>query len=116
VVGLEEQIQGYDPFRAQVDSFALEGTGSVSFGTTWPINPAAGDLYLKIDVKPNRLFKWTKQRKWVEIDKRKATEALARNEKYIDWLIQQVRSKHIEFSELSDIEKEQIRRRINYVG
>lgn len=86
-------------------------TGSATFGTTWPMNPARGDLFLKVDVKPNRLYKWN-NRKWIEIDKIRVDDTLVHDENYIDYLIQEVKKGWREFDDLSDAEKSQVIARI----
>lgn len=91
--------------------FDIGSTGSATFGTTWPTNPARGDLFLKVDTKPNRLYKWN-ARKWIEIDRGRVDDTLAYDPAYIDHLIEQVKKGWREFEELSDVEKSQIIARI----
>jgi hypothetical protein len=85
--------------------------GTASFGTSWPSNPARGDLFLKVDVKPNILYKWN-NRKWIQIDKGRVDDTLAYDPNYIDHLIQEVRKGHRDYEDLSDIERRQIMARI----
>ena len=85
--------------------------GTASFGTTWPSNPARGDLFLKVDVKPNILYKWN-NRKWIQIDKGRVDDTLAYDPAYIDHVIQEVRKGHRDYEDLSDIERRQIMARI----
>ena len=89
----------------------LGNIGTASFGTTWPNNPARGDLFLKVDVKPNILYKWN-NRKWIQIDKGRVDDTLAYDPAYIDHVIQEVRRGHREYDDLSDIERKQIMARI----
>ena len=89
----------------------LGNIGTASFGTTWPSNPARGDLFLKVDVKPNILYKWN-NRKWIQIDKGRVDDTLAYDPAYIDHIIQEVRKGHREYDDLSDIERKQIMARI----
>ena len=108
-------------FRSRADSVreAIAATaddvfgniGTASFGTTWPSNPARGDLFLKVDVKPNILYKWN-NRKWIQIDKGRVDDTLAYDPAYIDHVIQEVRKGHREYDDLSDIERKQIMARI----
>ena len=94
------------------DAMPFSEKGTASFGTTWPSKPAKGDLFLKIDSKPNKLFSWN-GRKWVEIDRQIAQNSvLIYDASYIDWLIDQVRRGHKEYESLSDAEKKQIMARI----
>ena len=108
-------------FRSRADSVReaiaataddiLGNIGTASFGTTWPSNPARGDLFLKVDVKPNILYKWN-NRKWIQIDKGRVDDTLAYDPAYIDHVIQEVRRGHREYDDLSDIERKQIMARI----
>lgn len=108
-------------FRSRADSVreAIAATaddvfgniGTASFGTTWPTNPARGDLFLKVDVKPNILYKWN-NRKWIQIDKGRVDDTLAYDPAYIDHVIQEVRKGHRDYEDLSDIERRQIMARI----
>lgn len=95
--------------------FDISVTGSATFGTTWPTTPAKGDLFLKVDTKPNRLYKWN-GRKWMEIDRGRVDDTLVYDPAYVDHLIQEVKKGWREFDELSDMEKNQIVARIRERG
>ena len=95
--------------------FDIGEIGTASFGTTWPNNPARGDLFLKVDVKPNILYKWNKK-KWIQVDKARVDDTLAYDPTYIDYLIQQVRKGFQEYDELSDMQQKQIVARIRDKG
>ena len=89
----------------------LGNIGTASFGTAWPIDPSRGDLFLKIDINPNLLYKWN-GRKWIEIDKARVDDTLVFDPEYIDHLIQQVRKGHVEYNDLSEMEQSQIAAKI----
>lgn len=93
----------------------IASTGSATFGTTWPVSPARGDLFLKVDTKPNRLYKWN-GRKWMEIDRGRVDDTLVFDPAYVDHLIQEVKKGWREFEDLSDMEKNQIVARIRELG
>lgn len=95
--------------------FDIGEIGTASFGTTWPSNPARGDLFLKVDVKPNILYKWN-NKKWIQVDKARVDDTLAYDPAYIDHLIQQVRKGFQEYDELSDMQQKQIVARIRDKG
>lgn len=95
--------------------FDINVTGSATFGTTWPTTPAKGDLFLKVDTKPNRLYKWN-GRKWMEIDRGRVDDTLVYDPAYVDHLIQEVKKGWREFDELTDMEKNQIVARIRERG
>lgn len=99
---LAPQPDNFDPFLQK---------GSATFGTAWPARPAKGDLFLKVDAKPNKLYKWN-GRKWIEIDRQRVNDTLVYDPAYIDYIIDQVRRGHRDYDDLSDIEKSQISARI----
>jgi hypothetical protein len=99
---LAPQVDTFDPFKQK---------GSASFGTAWPENPAKGDLFLKVDSKPNKLYKWN-GRKWIEIDRQRINDTLVYDPTYIDYVIDQVRRGLRDYEDLSEIEKNQIVARI----
>jgi len=89
----------------------LDSVGTTSFGTTWPLNPVRGDLFLKIDTHPNVLYKWN-SRKWIEIDRARVDDTLVYDSAYIDYLIQQVRKGHQDYEDLTEMEQKQIIARV----
>ena len=68
-------------------------------------------MFLKVDSKPNKLYKWN-GRKWIEIDKQRVNDTLVYDTAYIDYVIDQVRRGHRDYEDLSEIEKSQIVARI----
>lgn len=103
---IEEQLA---PVADNFNPFAEKG--SATFGTSWPANPAKGDLFLKVDAKPNKLFKWN-GRKWIEIDRQRVDDTLVYDEAYIDYVIDQVRRGHRDYDDLTEAEKSQVIARI----
>ena len=103
---LQEQLA---PVADNFNPFAEKG--SATFGTAWPTNPAKGDLFLKVDSKPNRLYKWN-GRKWIEIDRQRVNDTLVYDPQYIDYVIDQVRRGLRDYDDLSETEKNQIVARI----
>jgi len=92
---------------AQADNSADNVTGSATgFGTEFPSQPKKGDVYLRVDFLPNRLFKFNGD-KWMEIDKAQ-TDVYAYEEKYIKYLIEQIDQGNYDADTLTDIEREQI--------
>ena len=77
-----------------------------SFGNEFPANPERGDLFLRTDFLPNRLYKFT-DTKWIEVDKN-ATDVYAYDEMYIKHLIDQIDAGQYDVDTLSDVEREQI--------
>ena len=93
----------------QVEADNAEPTGKASssgFGNEFPGNPERGDLFLRTDYLPNRLYKFT-DTKWIEVDKN-ATDVYAYDEMYIKHLIDQIDAGQYDVDTLSDVEREQI--------
>jgi hypothetical protein len=61
---------------------------NAAFGSQFPQNPARGDVYLRIDYLPNRLYKYNGT-KWMDVDKNQ-TDIYAYDEDYIRYLINQI--------------------------
>ena len=76
------------------------------FGNTFPPKPQKGDVYLRTDYLPNRLFKFNGF-KWIEVDKEQ-TDTYAYNDQYIWHLIDQLEQGKYDPEILTDIEREQI--------
>ena len=92
---------------AEADNAEPLGKASnTGFGNEFPANPERGDLYLRTDYLPNRLYKFN-DKQWIEVDKT-ATDVYAYNEMYIRHLIDQIESGNFDVETLSDAEREQI--------
>jgi hypothetical protein len=76
------------------------------FGTDFPNNPLRGDMFLRTDFKPSRLFKWN-DTKWIEINKG-TTDAYTYNDAYIQYLAEKLFSGEYGIEDLSEVEQQQI--------
>jgi hypothetical protein len=76
------------------------------FGNKFPDSPTKGDVYLRTDYLPNRLFKFNGL-KWIEVDKEQ-TDTYAYNEQYIWHLINQIDQGKYDPDILTDVERAQI--------
>ena len=96
------------PLAVQADNNVVElGKASTSgFGNTFPTNPQRGDVYLRTDYLPNRLFKFN-DTKWIEIDK-DSTDLYAYDELYIKHLVDEIAAGRYDTDELTDLERSQI--------
>jgi hypothetical protein len=81
------------------------------FGTEFPITPQRGDMFLRVDYLPSRLYKWN-DKKWIEVDKEK-TDQFAYDQMYIKHLIEKIDLGEYEIELLTEIEQEQIQRYLN---
>jgi hypothetical protein len=84
---------------------------NTGFGQTFPASPSKGDVFLRVDSLPNRLYKYNGI-KWIEVDKSQ-TDVYAYEEEYIKYLIEQIDLGKYDPDILTDIEKEQIQQ---YLG
>lgn len=91
-------------FLAMPDNFPMGG--NASFGVTFPAEPIKGDLYLRVDYMPSKLFKWSGTR-WIEVDK-SITDTYAFDDEYIKLLVEKVSSGEYDVDDLSVTEQEQI--------
>ena len=89
------------------DNSPIVGTASsTSFGNEYPANPQKGDLFLRVDFLPNRLFKYNGN-KWIEVDKNQ-TDVYIYDEQYVKYLVEQIDAGKHDPELLTDVEREQI--------
>lgn len=84
----------------------LGKAASTGFGNDFPANPQKGDVYLRTDYLPNRLYKFN-EKKWIEVDK-SSTDVYAYEEAYIRHLIEEIEGNRYDADTLTDVEREQI--------
>jgi len=84
---------------------------NAGFGIEFPNNPIRGDMYLRTDFKPSRLFKWN-ETKWIEVNK-STTGAYAYNDAYIQYLAEKLSTGEYSIDDLTEIELQQVQ---NLVG
>jgi len=93
------------PIQAD-NSLQLGKAASTGFGNDFPANPQKGDVYLRTDYLPNRLYKFN-EKKWIEVDKN-STDVYAYEEAYIRHLIEEIEANRYDADTLTDVEREQI--------
>ena len=81
------------------------------FGNSFPANPEKGDVYLRTDYLPNRLYKYNGQ-KWLELDKNQI-DVYAYDEAYIKHLVAEIDAGRYDPELLTDVEREQIKKYLN---
>jgi hypothetical protein len=84
---------------------------NAGFGIEFPSNPAKGDMFLRTDYLPNRLYKWN-DKKWIDVDKDKV-DSFAYDEEYIRHLIDKIDRGEYDIELLTSAEQEQISRYLN---
>ena len=79
---------------------------STNFGTHFPKFASRGDTFVRVDVLPNRVFKFDGTR-WFELNK-ETSQSYLTNEEYVKFLISKIESGEYDINMLLDVEKEQI--------
>ena len=93
-----------DLFNLQPDK--VTGQNSKSFGTQFPKIAAKGDMFVRVDILPNKVFKFD-GKKWIEVSKEQTNTYLYETE-YIKYLVDKIGSGEYDIDLLSETEKEQI--------
>ena len=77
-----------------------------SFGTEFPKNQKKGDMFLRVDYLPSRLYKWNGV-KWIETDKAQ-TDRYAYDQAYIKLLVEKLQRGEYDPDDLNDTERQQV--------
>ena len=101
-----EPEPGPEPVVEPEPTDDIPPTGEFHFGPMFPSPANKGDLFLKINTSPTKLFKYNGE-KWIEIDK-SMTDQYAYNDQYIEFLITEISIGKYDPELLTDLEKEQI--------
>lgn len=88
------------------DSTTDAADTKATFGTEFPKNQKKGDLFLRVDYLPSRLFKWNGT-KWIEIDKSQ-TDRYAYDAAYIQMLVEKLQRGEYDLDDLNDMERTQV--------
>ena len=80
---------------------------NADFGAQFPETASKGDVYLRVDYLPSKLFKFNGI-KWIELDKN-TTDSYAYNKEYVKFLIDKINSGEYTVDDLSDTEQMQIK-------
>jgi hypothetical protein len=97
-----------DIFMVIADS---QRTISTNFGIKFPNEATKGDVFVRVDALPNRVYKYD-GRKWIEVQKDQSDTYLY-NQKYIKYLVEKIEKGEYDLELLSDSEKEQIELYLN---
>ena len=110
-VVVDPKVEEYitDAITKPIDAI-LTRKPDTGFGADFPVNPLRGDLFLRTDFKPTRLFKWN-DIKWIEVNKA-ATNAYIYNDAYIQFLAEKLGSGEYTIDDLTDSELMQIQNMI----
>lgn len=84
----------------------IDTQASTKFGTEFPKFATKGDIFVRVDTLPNRVFKFDGA-KWIEINKGNTSSYLY-DEQYIQYLVNKIDAGEYDIDLLTDNEKEQI--------
>jgi hypothetical protein len=88
------------------DNVELRTAPDSSFGAEFPAAANKGDLFLRTDYLPTKLFKYNGSI-WIELDKTN-TDAYAYNDQYIEYLIEKLKTGEYDTDDITEAEHEQI--------
>jgi cytochrome c oxidase subunit IV len=108
---IKTSVHSWVPAPVQADN--VEGNVQVAadFGTLFPANAKKGDMYLRVDYLPTRLFKFNGQT-WMHIDKT-ASDSYTYNEEYVKYLVAKIDSGEYSLDDLTETEQDQIAEYLN---
>jgi hypothetical protein len=103
-------LRGSNPSLFQALVATADGTidAKVSFGTEFPRYSKRGDIFTRVDVLPNRVYKFNGNQ-WVEI-KREVSQTYLDNPEYVQHLIGKLESGEYDPEWLTEDERDQISR------
>jgi len=106
----KDVLKGMKPefFRLTADSTNAVRT---SFGTDFPKVANKGDIRVRVDVLPNRVYKFDGN-KWIEVNKEQSDTYLY-DQEYIKFLIERIKLGEYDIDLLSDAEKQQVEDYLN---
>ena len=112
---IEKEVTKAEYFRlVKEEEFALQADNAshnaskTGFGIKFPDNPNKGDMFLRVDSKPTKLFKYDGS-KWFELDKDK-TDTYTYDEDYLKHLIDRINRGDYALEELTITEQEELKR------
>lgn len=113
-VRYQGKVYNIEAFNALYPNLAIavdgKETENCGFGDTFPSNPTKGDLFIRTDFLPDRLYKWNGV-KWIEIDK-KSTDSYTYNQAYINHIIEKLERGEYDWDDLSDSERAQVEEQV----
>jgi cytochrome c oxidase subunit IV len=97
----------------RADNDTLDNASQCGFGDRFPDTPLKGDMWIRTDYLPERLFKWNGT-KWIEVDK-DTTDSYTYNQAYIQHLINKLEAGEYEIEDLNDAEQAQVEQHIEEI-
>ena len=83
-----------------------ERASSTKFGTVFPQQATKGDIFVRVDQMPNRVYKF-EGKAWIEVQK-EVSDTYLYDEEYIKHLVAKIQTGEYDVDLLSDSERQQI--------
>ena len=99
--------------KLQADNIGIDIPNS-GFGIKFPDNANKGDMFLRVDHLPNKLYKHNGF-KWIEVDKDK-TDSYTYDEQYIQYLIDKLSSGEYEIDQLNETEQNLVAQQLKKIN
>lgn len=113
VYNLDAFTKLHPGLAVQADNEPTTKASQCGFGDKFPDTPEKGDMFIRTDYLPERLFKWNGT-KWIEVDKN-STDSYTYNQAYIQHLIQKLEAGEYEIEDLNDAEQAQVEQQIENI-
>lgn len=110
VYNLDAFTKLHPGLSVHADNEPTSKAAQCGFGDKFPDEPAKGDMFIRTDYLPERLFKWNGT-KWIEVDKN-STDSYTYNQAYIQHLIQKLEAGEYEIEDLNEAEQSQVEQQI----
>lgn len=94
-----------DLFSVKADGLGSNQVNS-NFGTTFPKIAAKGEIFVRVDVSPNRVYKFDGN-KWIETSK-ETSQTYLYDQEYVKFLIDKIGSGEYDLDNLNDAERTEI--------
>jgi hypothetical protein len=110
VYNLDAFTKLHPGLAVQADNEPTSKAAQCGFGDTFPETPEKGDMFIRTDYLPERLYKWNGT-KWIEVDKN-STDSYTYNQAYIQHLIRKLEAGEYEIEDLNEAEQSQVEQQI----
>ena len=113
VYNLDAFTKLHPGLSVQADNEPKNKASQCGFGDKFPDTPDKGDMFIRTDYLPERLYKWNST-KWIEVDKN-STDSYTYNQAYIQHLIQKLEAGEYEIEDLNEAEQSQVEQQIENI-
>lgn len=104
-------VQALKHLRPDLVMSASSPVNEILFGSQFPNQARSGDIYIRVDQNPHRVFKFNNV-KWIELDRNQNTTYL-QNAEYVQYLISKIYTGEIDIQSLTEVEQEEIKAHLN---